>query len=63
MALHKQNPGVEAGASRSQLGRCFREPLSLQTVQAQFLISSYHVRPELAAMVATLAFGGGAHHG
>lgn len=29
----------------------------------QFVIAAHHVRPELAAMVAALAFGGGAYHG
>lgn len=32
-------------------------------MQAQFLIEAHHVRPELAAKVAALAFGGGAYHG
>ena len=32
-------------------------------IQAQFLIAAHHVRPELAAMVAALAFGGGGYNG
>ena len=40
--------------------RDFVIPLSLQ---ARFLIAAHHVRPELAAMVAALAFGGGGYHG
>ncbi len=51
----------EARASRNSCGGCFRDPLSPCTMQSQFLISSHHVRPEMAAMIATLAFGGGAH--
>jgi hypothetical protein len=51
------------GASRNSFPGCFREPFSPFAVQAQFLITAHHVRPELAAMVAALAFGGGAYHG
>jgi hypothetical protein len=30
-------------------------------VQAQFLVAMHHVRPELAAMIAAIAFGGHGH--
>jgi hypothetical protein len=51
----------KARASRNSCGGWFRDPLSPFTLQSQFLIAAHHVRPELAAMVAALAFGGGAH--
>lgn len=35
----------------------------LLAMQAQFLIAAHRVQPELAAMVAAMAFGGGLHHG
>ena len=41
---------------------CLSPPFSTPlAIQAQFLIAAYHVRPELAAMVAALAFGGHGH--
>lgn len=51
------------GASRDSFAG-LSLPLSTPlAIQAQFLIAAHHVRPELAAMVAALAFGGGACHG
>lgn len=47
-----------ARASRNSCGGCFRDYLSPLTLQAQFLIAVHHVRPEMAAMLAALAFGG-----
>lgn len=52
---------VKARASRNSCGGWFRDPLSPCTLQSQFLIAAHHVRPEMAAMIAALAFGGGAH--
>ena len=49
------------GASRNSCGGCFRDSLSPLTIQAQFLIAAHQVRPELAAMVAALTFGGHGH--
>lgn len=46
------------GASRIQLGGCMHDPLNPLTLQSQFLISACHVRPEVSAMLASLAFGG-----
>lgn len=48
------------GASRIQFGDWMHERLNPQTLQSQFLIGACHVRPELAAMLAALAFGGDA---
>lgn len=58
---HKSETPRNGGASRNSCGGCFRDSLSPLTIQAQFLIAAHHVRPELAAMVAALAFGGHGH--
>jgi hypothetical protein len=50
----------EARVSRNSCGGWFRDPLSPLTLQSQFLITAHQVRPERAAMIAALAFGGGA---
>lgn len=50
---------IEARASRNSCGGWFRDPLNPCTLQSQFLIAAHNVRPELAAMIAALAFGGG----
>ena len=54
--------GGKSGASRDQLAGWSRSNLTLSTFRAQHLIGSYAVRPEIAAIIAALAFGG-AHHG
>ena len=51
----------EARASRNSCGGWFRDPLSARSIQSQFLIAAYHVRPEMAVMLAALAFGSGPH--
>lgn len=51
----------EARASRNSCGGWFRDPFSPRSLQSQFLIAAHHVRPEMAAMIAALAFGGDAH--
>jgi len=58
---HKCETPHNSGASRNSCGGCFRDSLSPLTIQAQFLIAAHQVRPELAAMVAALAFGGHGH--
>lgn len=62
MARKCETPHV-GGASRNSCGGSFRDSFSPVPLQAQFLIAAHHVRPELAAMVAALAFGGDAYHG
>ena len=60
----KQNP--TAKGSRVQwnaLVGASTETLTLSSYRAQHLIGSYGIRPEMALMVAALAFGGGARHG
>lgn len=59
----QRSPAVEGEASGNQLGSVLRDSFSPISLQSQFLIAAHHVRPELAAMVAALAFGGGAYHG
>jgi len=54
-----ETPAGKAGASRNLLAGRFRYSLNSVAIQAQFLIAAHHVRPELAAMVAALALGGG----
>jgi hypothetical protein len=62
MPLKSETPHG-GGASRNSCGGCFRDSLSPLALQAQFLIAAHHVRPELAVMVAALAFSGGGCHG
>jgi len=47
-----------AGVSCNQLGGCLQENLTLSALRAQYLIAEHGIRPELAAMVASIAFGG-----
>lgn len=55
-----KTPAVGAGASRDSCGGRSQSLSSLDAYQAQFLTLAYSVRPEVASMVAALAFGGGA---
>ncbi len=60
-----QNP-TAGGSSRvlwNSLVGASTESLTLSAYRAQYLIGSYGIRPELAPMVAALAFNGSAHHG
>jgi hypothetical protein len=56
----KSETRAGARASRNSCGGWFRDPLTLLEGQAQFLIATHHVRPELAVTLAALTFGGGA---
>jgi hypothetical protein len=49
------------GASCNQLSGCLQETLTLSAFRAQHLIAEHGIRPELAAMVASIAFGGQGH--
>ena len=49
------------GASRDSFAGLSHHLSTPLAIQAQFLIAAHHVRPEMAAMIAALAFGGGAH--
>lgn len=56
-----KTPPIEGGASRGQLGGWSHPVPTLGGYQAQFLMLAHAVRPELAAMLAGLAFGGQVH--
>lgn len=56
-----ETPLVGSGASRNSCAGSFQDALTLSALRAQHLIGAYGIRPELAAMIAALAFGGGAH--
>ncbi len=47
-------------ASRNSLDS-FRDCLNPLTLQSQFLIAAYNVRPEMAAMMAAAVFGSACH--
>lgn len=59
MPQTSETRAVEARVSRNSCGGWFHDLLSPCTVKSQFLIAACHVRPEMAAMIAALAFGGG----
>lgn len=60
----KQNPTtIGSRVLWNSLVGASTESITLSAYRAQHLIGSYGVRPELAAMIATLVFGGGASHG
>lgn len=46
------------GVSRDRLGGSSRRELTAFNLQSQFLIAAHHVRPEIAAALASIAFGG-----
>lgn len=58
MPPKSKTPAGKAGASRDQIGVWSQTVPTVAALQAQTLMLAYAVRPELAAMVAALAFGG-----
>jgi hypothetical protein len=55
----KQNPSAQGSRVLwNSLVGASTESLTLSAFRAQHLIGAYGIRPELAAMVAALAFGG-----
>lgn len=62
MPPKSKTPAGKAGASRDLLGGWSRSLPTVDALQVQTLIIAYAVRPEVAAMIAALAFGGH-HHG
>lgn len=56
-----ETPPVQGGATRDQHARWSHGFNSLDTLRTQTLILAHSVRPEWAAMIAALAFGGDAH--
>lgn len=58
----KQNPTAKGSRVLwNSLVGASTESLTLSAYRAQHLIGTYGIRPELAAMLAAIAFGG--HHG
>lgn len=59
---NKTLPGVNAGKGfdASLVGTALK-PSNLYHYQTQFLMLAHAIRPELAAVIAALAFNGGAH--
>ena len=57
----KQNPTAKGRVLRNSLVGASMESLTLSALRAQHLISIYGIQPELAAMLAALAFGGHGH--
>lgn len=55
-----KTPAVEAGASRDSCGGRSHSLPTLDAYRVQFLTAAHAVRPDIAVMVAALAFGGGA---
>jgi hypothetical protein len=63
MAPKYETPTDEAGASRESLEGTSRDCFTLTTYRLQYLAARYALPVETAAIVAALAFAGGAHHG
>ena len=59
MAPHMQNPGVQAGASRNQLGGCLHLLSIASERRAQLLGSRFCLSPWMARDMARLCFGEG----
>lgn len=60
MGRTSKTPAGKAGASRDHLGRWSHSLSTLDAYRAQFLCLTYGIRPEVAAMLAAVAFSGGA---
>lgn len=61
--MKNEYPAMDGRASRVSFGHWTPEALTLSAYRAQHLIAHCGIRPELATMLAALAFGGGACHG
>ncbi len=60
MPRTKDAPPVEGGASCESCGGLSRDAFNPPFVQVQFLIAVHAIRPEQAAVLAALIFGGNA---
>ena len=58
MPLTNETPPLQGGASRESCGGQSHAVPSPPFIQVQFLIAAHAIRPELAAMLAALVFGG-----
>lgn len=61
--VKKQNPTTEGRVLRNSLVGASAESFILSVYRAQHLINAYGVRPEWAAILASMVFGGGDSHG
>jgi hypothetical protein len=60
-ASKKETPlAATGGASSDSFGGLSHEPSSLALQRAQFLMLSHAIRPDMAVMLGTLIFEGGA---
>ncbi|MBA4308079.1 MAG: hypothetical protein C0429_15215 [Sphingopyxis sp.] len=57
MAAKMQNPGVQTGASRNQLGGWLHSPPTALERQAQLMASRFCISPAMAKDIARLCFG------
>ena len=57
----KSKTPAGTGASRDSFAGLSHPLPTPVAMQAQFLIAAHHVRPEMAVMLAAVAFGGGDH--
>ena len=61
MAAQMHNPGVQAGASRNQLGGWLQASSTASDRQAQFFGRCFYFSPHLARDMALLCFGEASH--
>ena len=59
MTQTSKTPADKAGASRDGLDGASHLSSNLDAYRVQFLTLAYAVRPEVAVMLAAIAFGGG----
>ncbi|WP_298018308.1 hypothetical protein [uncultured Parasphingopyxis sp.] len=57
MTPHMQNPGVQAGVSRDQLGCCSRVSFTAPDWRWQHIAERYHLPPSMAQQVVLQCFG------
>ena len=57
MEIKKQNPGVQAGASRNQLGGWLQFPFTATERQAQMLACRFRISTAMAQELARHCFG------
>lgn len=60
MPQTNETPPLQGGVSRESCGGQSRVIPNPPFIQVQFLIAAHAIRPELAAMLAALIFGGNA---
>ena len=61
--METKTPAAAGSRDLGTLGGIFQTPFTLANYRAQVIASRFAVPLEAAAIVAALAFAGGAHHG